>query len=73
MAIRIALPYTGVMQDFIAILGRQPHIGMAELERVFGNVRWFAHDAATSFPVAIDPVKAILLIPGCSVIHGPSR
>lgn len=35
------------MQDFIAILGRQPHIGMAELERVFGSVQWFAHDAAT--------------------------
>jgi len=35
------------MQDFIAILGRQPHIGMAELERTFGDVQWFAHDAAT--------------------------
>ena len=28
------------------MLGRQPLIGMAELERAFGDVRWFAHDAA---------------------------
>ncbi|MFZ2544765.1 MAG: hypothetical protein WAW80_02215 [Candidatus Saccharimonadales bacterium] len=31
---------------YIAILGRQPAIGMAELERVFGNVYWFSHDSA---------------------------
>ncbi len=31
---------------YIAMLGRQPLIGMAELERVFGDTRWFAHDAA---------------------------
>lgn len=30
----------------IAMLGRQPHIGMAELERVFVKTRWFAHDCA---------------------------
>lgn len=31
---------------YIAMLGRQPAIGMAELERVFSDTRWFAHDAA---------------------------
>jgi len=31
---------------YIAMLGRQPAIGMAELERTFGNVRWFSHDTA---------------------------
>lgn len=30
----------------IAILGRQPAIGMAELERVFGDVTWFSEGAA---------------------------
>jgi len=36
--------YTNDM--YIAMLGRQPAIGMAELERVFGDVRWFSHDSA---------------------------
>lgn len=31
---------------FIAILGRQPHIGIAELERVHQNVRWFSDNTA---------------------------
>ena len=31
---------------YIAILGRQPSIGMAELEQVFGDVRWFSDQAA---------------------------
>ena len=31
---------------YITMLGRQPAIGMAELERVFGHVRWFSHDSA---------------------------
>lgn len=31
---------------FIAILGRQPAIGMAELERVFGDVTWFSDTTA---------------------------
>ncbi len=31
---------------YIAILGRQPSIGMAELERVFGDVRWFSDQSA---------------------------
>lgn len=31
---------------FIAILGRQPAIGMAELERVFGDVAWFSDSSA---------------------------
>lgn len=40
----IPLVYTNGM--YIAMLGRQPIIGMAELERAFGNVRWFSHDSA---------------------------
>ncbi len=31
---------------YIAMLGRQPELGIAELERVYGDVRWFAHDSA---------------------------
>ncbi|MDQ5982530.1 MAG: hypothetical protein QG549_527 [Patescibacteria group bacterium] len=31
---------------YIAMLGRQPALGMAELESVFGNVQWFSHDSA---------------------------
>lgn len=31
---------------FIAILGRQPAIGIAELERVFGDVTWFSDSTA---------------------------
>ena len=31
---------------YIAMLGRQPAISMAELERVFNDVRWFSHDTA---------------------------
>ena len=31
---------------YIAILGRQPAIGMAELERTFGDVRWFSDQSA---------------------------
>ena len=31
---------------YIAILGRQPAIGMAELEQVFGDVRWFSDQSA---------------------------
>ncbi len=31
---------------FIAILGRQPAIGIAELERVFGDVSWFSDGSA---------------------------
>ena len=30
----------------IAILGRQPALGMAELEQVFGDVRWFSDQSA---------------------------
>ena len=39
---------------YIAILGRQPIIGMAELERAFGNVRWFSHDSAIVDSDALD-------------------
>ncbi len=46
MAIKISLLYTERMR-YIALLGRQPAIGIAELERTFGDVSWFAHDAAT--------------------------
>ncbi len=28
------------------MLGRQPELGIAELERLYGTVRWFAHDSA---------------------------
>ena len=31
---------------YIAMLGRQPAISMAELERMFENTRWFSHDTA---------------------------
>jgi tRNA G10 N-methylase Trm11 len=31
---------------YITILGRQPEIGIAELERVFGDVRWFSDQSA---------------------------
>ena len=31
---------------FIALLGRQPHIGMAELERSFEKVHWFSDQSA---------------------------
>lgn len=31
---------------FIAILGRQPALGIAELERTFGDVTWFSDTAA---------------------------
>jgi tRNA G10 N-methylase Trm11 len=44
--------YTSGM--YIAILGRQPAIGMAELERAFGDVRWFSHDTALVNTDALD-------------------
>lgn len=31
---------------YISLLGRQPSIGMAELERVFGDVTWFSETSA---------------------------
>ncbi len=31
---------------FIAILGRQPALGIAELERLYGNVTWFSGESA---------------------------
>lgn len=37
--------YTSSMRQ-IALLGRQPSIGIAELERVFGDVTWFSEGAA---------------------------
>lgn len=39
---------------YIAILGRQPAIGMAELERVFGDVRWFSDQSAVVKADAFD-------------------
>ena len=39
---------------YIAMLGRQPSIGMAELERAFQNVRWFSHDSALVDTPALD-------------------
>ena len=40
----------------IALLGRQPELSIAELERVFGDVRWFSSQSAlihTSSPIDI--------------------
>lgn len=31
---------------YIALLGRQPELSIAELERVFGDVRWFSNQSA---------------------------
>ena len=31
---------------YIAILGRQPALGIAELERLYGDVRWFSDESA---------------------------
>ena len=42
---------------FIAMLGRQPAISMAELERVFGDARWFAHDSALVSTDSLDIQK----------------
>lgn len=41
----ILLVYTIIMQ-YIALLGRQPAIGMAELERLYTNVDWFSDGSA---------------------------
>ena len=32
---------------YIAILGRQPELGAAELERLYGDVSWFSEDSVT--------------------------
>lgn len=42
---------------FIAILGRQPAIGMAELERVFGDVTWFSDSTAVAKAESFDIEK----------------
>lgn len=39
---------------YIAILGRQPALGMAELERVFGDVTWFTDQSAIINTPAFD-------------------
>lgn len=39
---------------YIAMLGRQPAIGIAELERLFGDVRWFSDSSATFSAAAFD-------------------
>ena len=39
---------------YIAILGRQPEIGIAELERVFDDVRWFSDQSAVINTAAMD-------------------
>lgn len=39
---------------YIAILGRQPAIGIAELERVFGDVKWFSDQSAVINTPAFD-------------------
>jgi tRNA (guanine10-N2)-dimethyltransferase len=39
---------------YIAILGRQPALGIAELERLYHNVSWFSDTAATIDASAVD-------------------
>jgi len=39
---------------YIAILGRQPAIGMAELERLFGDTQWFSDNSATFLADSFD-------------------
>lgn len=48
--------YTKVMRH-IALLGRQPAIGIAELERVFGDVKWFSENSAIVDTDTIDIQK----------------
>ncbi|MFZ1361112.1 MAG: methyltransferase domain-containing protein [Candidatus Saccharimonadales bacterium] len=50
---------------YIAILGRQPAIGMAELECVFGDVRWFSDQSAvisSATPVNIERLGGTLKV-----------
>jgi tRNA G10 N-methylase Trm11 len=42
---------------YIAMLGRQPAIGMAELERTFGDVTWFSDTAACVQASAFDVTR----------------
>lgn len=39
---------------FIAILGRQPHLGIAELEHLYNNVDWFSEQSAIIARDSID-------------------
>lgn len=39
---------------YIAMLGRQPAIGIAELERLFNDVQWFSDSSATFSAAAFD-------------------
>lgn len=39
---------------YIAILGRQPELGAAELERLYGDVTWFSHESVTVRAESID-------------------
>lgn len=39
---------------YIAILGRQPELGAAELERLYGDVAWFSHESVTVRSETID-------------------
>ena len=39
---------------YIAILGRQPALGIAELERLYENVSWFSNETATIKAPAVD-------------------
>lgn len=43
--------------SYVAILGRQPAISMAELERVFGDVMWFSQETAIVRSETIDVEK----------------
>lgn len=39
---------------YIAILGRQPALGIAELERLYGDVSWFSREVASIDTSAVD-------------------
>lgn len=63
----------------VAIFGR--HLEMSASSQIIAaslppsskrqRLRVFAQLAATLFPVGVDPVKAIMSMPGCSDIKGP--
>lgn len=54
---------------YIAMLGRQPALGMAELERTFRNVRWFSNDSALIESDSFDIQKLGGTVKAGQVIH----
>lgn len=65
------------MGMYIALLGRQPELSIAELERVYGNVDWFSEQTAT-FETSSDSVMVNIQRLGGSqklgkvIMEGPS-